>query len=528
MTGDGRPLTAPLRPQTPPRDGRSAEVEAAGVRPLDAVGAAWAGEEASVFELSPDLDGPRLPGAGVGGPGLEGLLPPGALRARPAGVPSIPEPVLARHFGRLGRRNHNLHHGIYPLGSCTMKYNPAVDEQLAALPGFADLHPYQDEDDCQGALELMWELERLLASVTGMARMSLQPAAGAHGEWTGLRMIQAYHAAQGDTGRTRVLIPDSAHGTNPASAVQCGLEVVTVRSNSDGTVDADDLAAKLDPSVAAVMMTNPNTLGVFERDILRISAAAHEHGALLYYDGANLNAIVGVARPGDMGFDVVHLNLHKTFSTPHGGGGPGAGPVGVAERLVPHLPVPVVERLGDGRLTLEWDRPRSIGKVRSYYGNVGMLVRAYAYIRAYGDTLPQVARDAVLNARYLQARLRDLFPSAVDSPSMHEFVATTRGARVPGLRAMDVAKRLIDHGVYPPTVYFPMTVPEALMFEPTETESKASLDGLADICARIVDEAERDLAFVQASPHLAPVERVDEVLAARRPVLRWPGAGSAG
>jgi glycine dehydrogenase subunit 2 len=499
---DGAPVIAPTRPGSLVEPG-------------------WAGAESLIFELSDDYTGgPRVTAAGVDAKALDALVPAAQLRARPAQVPAVPEPVLARHVGRLARRNHHLHHGTYPLGSCTMKYNPVVDEQLAGLPGFADLHPYQDEDDVQGALELMWRLERMLASITGMARMSLQPAAGAHGEWTGLRMIQAYHADRGDTNRTRVLIPDSAHGTNPASAAACGLEVVTVKSNADGTVDVRDFEAHLDDSVAAVMMTNPNTLGVFEKDILEIARLAHAAGALLYYDGANLNALVGVARPADMGFDVVHLNLHKTFSTPHGGGGPGAGPVGVAERLVPFLPTPTVERDGD-RFRLDDDRPRSIGKVRSYYGNFGMLVRAYAYICAYGDGIAAIARDAVLNARYLQARLGDLFPAAVDSPSMHEFVCTTRGGRVEGLRAMDVAKRLLDYGIYAPTVYFPTTVPEALMFEPTETESRQSLDLLADVCSAIVAEAEHDLAFVQSAPHNTPVERVDEVGAARRPVLRW-------
>jgi glycine dehydrogenase subunit 2 len=481
----------------------------------------WAGAESLVFELSDDYTGgPRLTAAGVTATALADLVPAIHLRREPAHVPAVPEAVLARHVGRLARRNHHLHHGTYPLGSCTMKYNPVVNEQLAGLTGFADLHPYQDEDDVQGALELMWRLERMLASITGMTRMSLQPAAGAHGEWTGLRMIQAFHGDRGDTSRTRVLIPDSAHGTNPASAAATGLEVVTVRSNHDGTVDVADFAAHLDDRVAAVMMTNPNTLGVFEKDILEIARLAHDAGALLYYDGANLNALVGMARPGDMGFDVVHLNLHKTFSTPHGGGGPGAGPVGVAERLVPFLPGPTVEREGD-RFHLDDEHPRSIGKVRSYYGNFGMLVRAFAYISAYGDEIAGVAADAVLNARYLQARLRDLFPMAVRSPSMHEFVCTTRGGRVDGLRAVDVAKRLLDYGIYAPTVYFPTTVPEALMFEPTETESRQSLDLLADVCAAIVAEAEGDLGFVQGAPHNTPVERVDEVAAARTPVLRW-------
>jgi len=399
-----------------------AEAMIAPTRPDHAVEAGWAGAESLVFELSDDYTGgPRVTTAGVPATALDVLIPAAHLRTEPAAVPAVSEPVLARHVGRLARRNHHLHHGTYPLGSCTMKYNPVVDEELAGLTGFADLHPYQDQADVQGALELMWRLERMLSSITGMARMSLQPAAGAHGEWTGLRMIQAYHADRGDVGRTRVLIPDSAHGTNPASAASCGLEVVTVRSNADGTVDVSDFASHLDEHVAAVMMTNPNTLGVFEKDILEIARLAHDAGTLLYYDGANLNALVGIARPGDMGFDVVHLNLHKTFSTPHGGGGPGAGPVGVAERLVPFLPTPTVERKGD-EYRLDDDRPRSIGKVRSYYGNFGMLVRAFAYISAYGDGIAGVAQDAVLNARYLQARLSELFPLAVDSPSMHESI----------------------------------------------------------------------------------------------------------
>ncbi|MGH7686063.1 MAG: aminomethyl-transferring glycine dehydrogenase subunit GcvPB [Candidatus Dormibacteria bacterium] len=483
--------------------------------------AQWATETPLVFELSDDYTGgPQIPTAGVPAHALDDLLPRSLLRSAPPALPAVPEPVLARHVGRLARRNHNLHQGPYPLGSCTMKYNPVVDEQLASLDGFASLHPYQDTGDVQGALRLMWELERLLCTLTGMTRMSLQPAAGAHGEWTGLRMIQAYHAAQGDTDRTTVLIPDSAHGTNPASAAACGLRVVTVKSSAHGTVDVDDFKAHLDEHVAAVMLTNPNTLGVFETDILELARAAHEAGALLYYDGANLNALVGVARPGDMGFDVVHLNLHKTFSTPHGGGGPGAGPVGVVERLVPFLPVPTVERDGDA-FRLDESRPLSIGKVRSYYGNFGMLVRAYAYIRAYGSSIDGVARDAVLNARYLQSRIADLFPMAVGDPCLHEFVATTKGGRVAGLRAVDVAKRLLDFGMYAPTVYFPTTVPEALMFEPTETETKLSLDELADACAIIVAEAENDLAFVQGAPYETPVRRVDEVTAARHPVLRW-------
>ena len=481
----------------------------------------WTGEEPLFFELSDNYArSPRLVASGVEEKPVKPMLEGVPLRQKEAQLPAIPEAQLARHFGRLARRNHHLHHGMYPLGSCTMKYNPIVDEQLSLLKGFANLHPYQSPEDAQGALQLMWELEQMLCSITGMKRISLQPAAGAHGEWTGLRMIQAYFSAHGDTNRTQVLIPDSAHGTNPASAALCGLEVVTVKSNADGTVSLQDMQAHLNERVAAVMMTNPNTLGVFEKEILEIAAAAHEKGTLLYYDGANLNALAGLARPGDMGFDVVHLNLHKTFSTPHGGGGPGSGPVGVAEKLVDFLPTPTVERNGE-KYFLNHDRPQSIGKVRGFYGNFGMLVRAYAYIRAYGNEIANVARDSVLNARYLQSLMRETFAMAVETDCMHEFVASTKGGPVPELKAIDVAKRLLDYGVYAPTMYFPTTVPEALMFEPTETESKDSLDELAGICATIIAEAKQDIEEIHHAPHNTPVGRVDEVEAARHPILRW-------
>ncbi|MGH7691884.1 MAG: aminomethyl-transferring glycine dehydrogenase subunit GcvPB [Candidatus Dormibacteria bacterium] len=483
----------------------------------------WTGAEPLLFELAQvEGPGPLLPPAGVGGVGLADGLPAEFGRRRRAQIPAVNEPDLARHFGRLARRNHNLQQGAYPLGSCTMKYNPAVNEQVAALDGFADIHPLQPVASIQGALELMWELERMLCQITGMQAVSLQPAAGAHGEWTGLRMIQAYHLRREDHARTEVIIPDSAHGTNPASASQCGLKVVTVRSAADGTVDLGDFAAKLGPQVAAVMLTNPNTLGIFERRIEKMAQLAHDAGALLYYDGANLNALVGVARPGDMGFDVVHLNLHKTFSTPHGGGGPGAGPVGVSAALQDFLPVPRIRRREDA---YEWnyDAPHSIGKVRSFYGNFGMLVRAYAYIRAYGDGISQVARDAVLGARYLRHRLEPWLPVATEGDSFHEFVATPKRSRAPysELRALDIAKRMIDYGVYPPTVYFPTTVPEAMMFEPTETEAKRSLDDLAEVVGAIMEEGGRDPAALRTAPHQAPVGRVDEVQAARQLVLRW-------
>jgi len=482
---------------------------------------AWAGEEPLIFEVASEPGiGPQLPEAGVGGRDLAEALPPSLARSRKARIPALSEPQLARHFGRLARRNHNLQQGAYPLGSCTMKYNPAVNEQVASLEGLSDIHPWQPEPSIQGALELMWNLERYLCQITGMGEVSLQPAAGAHGEWTGLRMIQAYHRSREDHARRAVIIPDTAHGTNPASAVQCGFSVITVKSAADGTVDLDDLRAKLGPEVAAVMLTNPNTLGIFERNIEEMARLAHEAGALVYYDGANLNALVGLARPGDMGFDVVHLNLHKTFSTPHGGGGPGAGPVGVSAALSGYLPVPRVVRRGE-TFHLDFDRPESIGRVRSFYGNFGMLVRAYSYIRAYGDGIGQVAKDAVLNARYLRHLLADRLPVAVDSDSFHEFVATPRRSSQPDVRALDIAKRMIDFGIYPPTVYFPITVPEAMMFEPTETESKGSLDELARIVISILDEGVRDPESLRSAPHNAPVGRVDEVTAARNPILRW-------
>ncbi|HUY23896.1 MAG TPA: aminomethyl-transferring glycine dehydrogenase subunit GcvPB [Candidatus Saccharimonadales bacterium] len=483
----------------------------------------WAGPEPLLFELAgPDSPGPLLPGAGVDTPGVADGLPSAWRRRHRAQIPAVNEPDLARHFGRLGRRNHNLQQGAYPLGSCTMKYNPAVNEQAAALDGFADIHPLQPVESIQGALELMWELEQILCRITGMHAVSLQPAAGAHGEWTGLRMIQAHHLRNEDHDRTEVIIPDTAHGTNPASAAQCGLAVVTVRSASDGTVDLDDFRAKLSPSVAAVMLTNPNTLGIFERNIEAMARLAHEAGALLYYDGANLNALVGVARPGDMGFDVVHLNLHKTFSTPHGGGGPGAGPVGVSAELADFLPLPRIVTT-DGGFDWDYKRPHSIGKVRSFYGNFGMLVRAYAYIRAYGDGISQVAQDAVLAARYLRLRLEPWLPVAVSGDSFHEFVASPKRSTpaYSELRALDIAKRMIDYGVYPPTVYFPMTVPEAMMFEPTETESKRSLDQLAGVVQAIMEEGAKDPEVLHSAPHQAPVGRVDEVTAARHPKLRW-------
>jgi glycine dehydrogenase subunit 2 len=463
------------------------------------------------------LPGPRLPESGVPG---TARLPERLRRRRTPQLPRLSEPELARHYSRLASMNYSISEQFYPLGSCTMKYNPVLNERAARLPGFADLHPYQDEATLQGALELMWRLERALAAVVGVDRVTLQPAAGAHGEWTALRMIQAYHQARGDH-RDQVIVPDSAHGTNPASAALCGFEVVEVRSGADGRVNVSDLRAKLSGRVAALMLTNPNTLGLFEAQILEMAEITHAAGAKLYYDGANLNALMGICRPGDMGFDAVHLNLHKTFTTPHGGGGPGAGPVGVKEELAPFLPRPTVEH-ADGRFSLDYDRPGSIGRVRSFYGNFGMLVRAFAYVLAMGgEGLRQASKDAVLSANYLRGQLEGVLDLPHDGPCMHEFVASARNLSEHGVRAVDVAKGLLERGFYAPTVYFPLIVPEAVMIEPTETESKDTLDAFVRALKDIAEVARTDPEELHAEPRSLPVGRLDEVAAARNPVLRW-------
>ncbi len=486
------------------------------------------------FELSrPAVDPPRLPEAEVAGRSSSEVLAHDALRARPPGLPRLSEPEIMRHYSRLASLNYSISENFYPLGSCTMKYNPVVNEMAAALPGFAGLHPYQDEDSAQGALELMWRLEQALCAVVGVERVTLQPAAGAHGEWTALRMIAAFHLSR-DEDRSEVLVPDSAHGTNPASAALSGFHVIEVKSGPDGRISLADLESKLSPRTAALMLTNPNTLGLFEREILDIAEMVHATGAMLYYDGANLNAFMGICRPGDMGFDAVHMNLHKTFTTPHGGGGPGAGPVGVKAELVPFLPAPTVERQ-DGRFTLDYKRPQSIGRVRSFYGNFGMLVRAYTYILAMGgDGLSQASQDAVLSANYLRKLVQGDLEMPHEGPCMHEFVASAHNLQETGVRALDVAKALLDKSFYAPTVYFPLVVPEAIMVEPTETESKATLDSFAAAIKEIVARAKSDPASLHAEPTSLPVGRLDEVTAARRinaylqgasedPVLRWKG-----
>jgi glycine dehydrogenase subunit 2 len=454
----------------------------------------------------------------------ERLLPEWARRTAPVRLPEVSERDLVRHYTRLAHRNYAVDLGFYPLGSCTMKYNPKVAEVAAALPGFARLHPAQPAEQVQGALELLARLEHALCELTGLAAATFQPAAGAHGELTGLLLIRAHHEARNDP-RRRVVIPDAAHGTNPASVRLAGFEVTTVASSPDGLVDLGSLEAVLGDDVAAFMITNPNTLGLFERNIARVAELVHGVGGQLYYDGANFNAILGKVRPGDMGFDVVHLNLHKTFATPHGGGGPGAGPLVVAEHLVDYLPAPVVVRDGPEETRYRWDhdRPRSIGRVHGWNGNFGILVRAFAYLLANGgDGLRSVAERAVLNANYLLHRLEPAYQLGYPAkPVMHEFVLSARRQKGQGARALDIAKGLIDRGFHPPTVYFPLIVEEALMVEPTETESVETLDAFADAMLEIAAQAETDAHPLHRAPVTAPVGRLDEARAARTLVARW-------
>ncbi len=473
------------------------------------------------FEQSrPGRPAPRLPEAGVEARPSSAALPASLRRSSAPRLPELSEPEIMRHYSRLASLNYSISENFYPLGSCTMKYNPVANEQAARLPGFANLHPYQDPSTVQGALALMHSLETALCAIVGVDRVTLQPAAGAHGEWTALRMIQAFHQSRGEQ-RTEVLVPDSAHGTNPASAALCGFRVVEVRSAPDGRISVSDLESKLNERVAALMLTNPNTLGLFERDILEVAEMVHATGAKLYYDGANLNALMGIARPGDMGFDAVHMNLHKTFTTPHGGGGPGAGPVGVKSDLVPFLPRPTIEKR-NGAYELDNDRPQSIGRVRTFTGNFGMLVRAWTYVLAMGgDGLRQASEDAVLAANYLRSRVSEVLEVPHDGPCMHEFVASARGLAGEGVKALDIAKGLLERGFYAPTVYFPLIVPESVMIEPTETESKATLDGFAEALREIVELARKDPQALHEEPRSLPVGRLDEVAAARRPVLRW-------
>jgi glycine dehydrogenase subunit 2 len=449
-------------------------------------------------------------------------VPADFARSSAPGLPEVAERDIVAHYTRLSQRNYGVDTGVYPLGSCTMKYNPKIADAVASLPGFQRVHPHQPDPTIQGALELMWRLERALCEITGMARATLQPPAGASGELTGLLIMRAHHTRNGDP-RTRVVIPDSAHGTNPASVRFAGYQALPVSSDARGLLDVAALEKLVDASVAGLMLTNPNTLGLFEEEIERVTALIHGVGGLVYYDGANLNAILGRCRPGDMGFDIVHVNAHKTFATPHGGGGPGAGPVGVTEELARFLPKPVVERGEDGAFRLDHDRPESIGRMHTFCGNFGVLVRAYAYVLLQGrDGLKEVAERSVLNANYLAGRLKDTFPLAYPGRPMHEFVATGKPLKdETGIRALDVAKRVIDLGYHPSTVYFPLVVDEALMVEPTETETKQTLDSLAAALLQAAAEARSDPQLLHDAPLTTPVRRLDEARAARQLKLCW-------
>jgi glycine dehydrogenase subunit 2 len=474
--------------------------------------------------VAPELDVPEV--------AVEDLLPDSVRRERPAELPEISEPEIVRHFNGLSKKNFDLDTGFYPLGSCTMKHNPKLHERIAALPGHARLHPLQDPEYAQGALELMHGLQGALSEIAGLPHVSLQPSAGSHGELAGLLLTRAYHEDRGEQ-RTKVLTPDTSHGTNPATVTMAGYEVVKVDTADDGGVDLDDLRDKAGDDVACLMLTNPNTLGLFDTNIEEIARIVHEVGATLYYDGANLNAVMGVTRPGDMGFDIVHFNLHKTFTQPHGGGGPGAGPIAVSDRIEPFLPTPqIVERRGSNgaepHFDLDHDRPKSIGKLRGFQGNFGVFVRSYAYIKSLGgDGLKEASAIAVLNANYLKARLAEegiaeYLPIAFDRTCMHEFVLSGKGARDQlGIKTLDIAKRMLDHKVHPPTVYFPLLVDEALMIEPTETETKERLDHFADVVRAILAEAREDPEIAKNAPYTTPVRRLDEAGAAKRPVVRW-------
>ncbi|MFC4022811.1 aminomethyl-transferring glycine dehydrogenase subunit GcvPB [Oceanobacillus longus] len=443
------------------------------------------------------------------------------IRKTPPELPEVSELEIMRHYTGLSNRNYGVDSGFYPLGSCTMKYNPKINEDVARLEGFSHIHPYQDPKTVQGAMEMLYDLQTSLKEITGMHEVSLQSAAGAHGEWTALMMIRAYHESNGDFNRTKVIVPDSAHGTNPASAAVAGFDAVTVKSNDQGIVDLEDLKRVVGNDTAALMLTNPNTLGLFETEILEMAEIVHGAGGKLYYDGANLNAIMGYTRPGDMGFDAVHLNLHKTFTGPHGGGGPGSGPVGVSKELEPFLPKPVITKI-DNEFIFEDDRPQSIGRVKPYYGNFGINLRAYTYIRTMGaEGLKKVSEYAVLNANYMMRRLEKEYELPYPQHCKHEFVLSGSRQKKLGVRTLDIAKRLLDFNYHPPTIYFPLNVEEGLMVEPTETESKETLDGFIDTMLAIAEEVKDNPEIVQEAPHNTIVKRMDETTAARIPILRY-------
>jgi glycine dehydrogenase subunit 2 len=502
-----------------------------------------------IFEMSkPGRKAYSLPELDVPEKDLTSMINSEFLRTEAPGLPEVSELDAVRHFTQLSQLNHGVETGFYPLGSCTMKYNPKINEVTAGLDGFTKLHPYQSEEEVQGSLELMHDLSEMLAEITGMDQVSLQPAAGAHGEAAGLMMIKAYHNSRQDYKRTKIISPDTAHGTNPASVSVAGFDIIEVKSDGRGGVDLDSLRAAMSDEVAGLMLTNPNTLGIFDENILEIADIVHDGGGLLYYDGANLNAIMGICKPGDMGFDVIHVNLHKTFSTPHGGGGPGSGPVGVKKSLIPFLPVPIIDKVekagyDEGAANIEkatakqenpdksiatyrlnYDKPQSIGKIKSFYGNFGVLVKAYTYILSMGASgLRKVSETAVLNANYLAAKLKEKYYLPFDRICMHECVFSGNNQMKHGVSTLDIAKRLLDYGYHPPTVYFPLIVQEALMIEPTECESIETLDEFISAMLQIASEAENDPDLVKGAPYNTPVSRLDEASAARNPVLRWKG-----
>ena len=450
------------------------------------------------------------------------LIPKKFLRKNGAELPQMCEVDVVRHFIELSNKNYGVLTGFYPLGSCTMKYNPGINESVSSLVGFTDSHPLAGGCYSQGSLRLIFELQNIFSEITGMDAFSLQPAAGAHGELAGLMVIKSYHEKNNHPQRTKMLIPDTAHGTNPASAAMAGFETVEIKSDENGNVDIKDLKEKIDDNFAGIMLTNPSTLGLFEVNIKEITEIVHNAGGLLYCDGANMNAIMGISRPGDMGFDVIHLNLHKTFSTPHGGGGPGSGPVGVKKELAPFLPSPTVVKNSEGNYTFNNEMPDSIGKVRSFYGNFAILVRAYSYVLSMGaEGLKAASENAVLNANYLMTKFKEFMKIEYNRTCMHEFVATGAPQKEKGVSTLDIAKRMLDFSVHPPTIYFPLIVKEAMMFEPTETESKQELDELVEIMRTIIREADENPDYLRSAPHNTPVGRLDDIKAARKPVLTW-------
>lgn len=475
-----------------------------------------------IFEMSREgRVGYSFPECDIPTNNIESYIPKEYLREDSINLPEVSEVDVVRHFTALSKLNHGVDSGFYPLGSCTMKYNPKVNEAVAGFDGFKSVHPFEDEACVAGSLELMYNLDKYLSEITGMSRVSLQPAAGAHGEMTGLMIIRAYHESRGDLKRKKIIIPDSAHGTNPASAAVVGLDVVEVKSDERGSVNIEELKKLVNDEVAGLMLTNPNTLGLFEDNIVEIADIIHNAGGLLYYDGANANAIMGICRPGDMGFDVVHLNLHKTFSTPHGGGGPGSGPVGVKEHLVPFLPKPMVE-FKAGKYIMDNERPLSIGKVKGFYGNFLVAVKAYAYILSMGfDGLRNASEMAVLNANYVKEKLKAYYNLPYDRHCMHEVVFSAIEQKENGVSALDIAKSLLDFGYHPPTIYFPLIVKEALMIEPTETESRESLDSFINVLVALAEEAKSNPDKLKNAPYSTYVSRLDETKAARTPVLKY-------